>query len=60
MIIRIFSILLTINKWKICTIIILTISIQIYFMNSATNWINVNPEVSADVHKYIQIDLSLV
>ena len=51
MIIRIFSILLAINKLKICTIITLTNSIQIYFMNSATNWINVNPEVNADVHK---------
>ena len=51
MIIGIFSILLTINKWKICTMITLTNSIQIYFMNSATNQININPEVSADVHK---------
>ena len=51
MIIRIFSILLTVNKWKICTIITLINSIQIYLMNSATNWINVNSEVSADVHK---------
>ena len=51
MIIRIFSILLTVNKWKMCRIITLTNSILIYLMNFATNWINVNPEVSADVHK---------
>ena len=51
MVIGIFSSLLTINKWKMCRIITLTNSIQIYFMNSATNWINVNPEVSADVHR---------
>ena len=51
MIIRIFSILLTVNKLENLYNNNIDNWYTKYLINSATNWINVNPEVSADVHK---------
>ena len=54
----IFLIFLTINKWKICTLITLKKQYIDIFLISATNWINVNPWVSADVQINLQTDLT--
>ena len=54
----IFLILLTINKWKNLYIDNIEKQYIDIFLISATNWINVNPWVSADVQINLQTDLT--